>query len=253
MQHTRIQTEQLRECLAADVECTADLQEGMEATADLPNATVAFRTSRAPIPKQPAFGFLVFAGCALVAMLILIQEPSGSSPAAAKVTRAGASLANAAKPAWPQPVNNSTGSDKVEKLASAPPMQSAGSNSKSSGTGAALGLITFESRSFSTSERAVAAVFIVRRANDVRGRAVVHWAARSGSADAGIDFSDASGTVRFADGQRQRAIYVPLRNDLLIEADETFKVCLRSSRQARIRGTACAEAIIRDDDSTSQI
>lgn len=80
----------------------------------------------------------------------------------------------------------------------------------------------------------------------------MHWAARSGSADAGIDFSDASGTVRFADGQHERAIYVPLRNDLLTEADETFKVCLRSPHRARIAGPSCAEVTIRDDDGIAK-
>ena len=76
----------------------------------------------------------------------------------------------------------------------------------------------------------------------------MQWAVHSGSADAAIDFSDAHGTVRFADGQRQLAIFVPLRNDHLKEESETFKVCLRSPRQARIGSVSCAEATIRDDD-----
>jgi hypothetical protein len=49
--------------------------------------------------------------------------------------------------------------------------------------------------------------------------------------------------------QRQLAIYVPLRNDLLKEDDETFKVCLRSPRYTRIDGLRCAEATILDDDA----
>ena len=79
----------------------------------------------------------------------------------------------------------------------------------------------------------------------------MQWAVHSGSADAAIDFSDASGTIRFADGQRQLAIYVPLRDDLLKEDSETFEVCLRSPRRARIGAAPCAEATIRDDDSES--
>lgn len=59
--------------------------------------------------------------------------------------------------------------------------------------------------------------------------------------------------TRAADGQRQLAIYVPLRNDPLKEEDETFKVCLRSPRQSRIDESSCAEATIRDDDVASQI
>jgi hypothetical protein len=71
----------------------------------------------------------------------------------------------------------------------------------------------------------------------------------SGSADAGIDFaSDATGTVTFADGQAQRAIYVPLRNDRMKEGDETFYVELGSPKSARIGAIGRAQAIIRDDD-----
>jgi hypothetical protein len=55
--------------------------------------------------------------------------------------------------------------------------------------------------------------------------------------------------VDFADGQAQRAIYVPLRNDLLKEGDETFTVQLMSPQNARLAaGGASAEATIRDDD-----
>ncbi|HEY0686273.1 MAG TPA: Calx-beta domain-containing protein [Steroidobacter sp.] len=130
----------------------------------------------------------------------------------------------------------------------AQPPSSSDPNRKSPATDAPLAAVTFASRSIVTSEQSVAAVFILKRTQLVRGRASVQWSARSGRADSGIDFHKASGTARFADGQRQVAIYVPLRNDLLKEEDETFKVCLRSPQQARIGGKSCAEATILDDD-----
>ena len=108
--------------------------------------------------------------------------------------------------------------------------------------------ISFESPSVVTSESSVAAVFLIKRSQPLSGRVSVSWTAVSGSADAGIDFADASGTVTFADGQAQRAIYVPLRNDLLKEGDETFYVELSSPKSARLGKTPRAEAIIRDDD-----
>ena len=74
----------------------------------------------------------------------------------------------------------------------------------------------------------------VMRTQPVTRRAFAKWAVQSGSADAGIDFSDASRTIRFATGQQQRAIYVPLRNDTLKEPNETFRVCIRSPQQARL-------------------
>jgi hypothetical protein len=100
-----------------------------------------------------------------------------------------------------------------------------------------------------TSESSVAAVFVIKRSQPLSGRVSVSWKAVSGTADAGIDFaSSAAGTVTFADGQAQRAIYVPLRNDLLKEEDESFTVELTSPQSARLGELASAEAIIRDDD-----
>src|SRR5918992_2576277 len=109
--------------------------------------------------------------------------------------------------------------------------------------------ISFEDRAIVTSEGSVAAVFLVKRSQPLRGRARVQWSALSGTADAGIDFaSNASGTVEFADGQAQRAIYVPLRSDLLKEEDETFTVRLLGPQNARVGTLGTAEATIRDDD-----
>ena len=108
--------------------------------------------------------------------------------------------------------------------------------------------ISFEAPSIVTSESSVAAVFLIKRSQPLSGRVTVKWRAASGTADAGIDFTDASGTVTFADGQAQRAIYVPLRNDLIKEGDETFFVELSAPKSARLGRLARAEAIIRDDD-----
>jgi hypothetical protein len=114
---------------------------------------------------------------------------------------------------------------------------------------APLSEISFESANIVTTESSVAAVFLIKRSQPLRGRARVQWIAMSGTADAGIDFaSSAAGSVEFADGQAQRAIYVPLRNDLLKEGDETFKVQLKSPVNARLGPIAIAEATIRDDD-----
>jgi hypothetical protein len=215
--------------------------------ADLP--AIDERLPRA-IPQTRAVGFFVFAACALLAIIFTTERHGGASPptAAGFAARSpdtdgqvGAAEAGDVAPdehARPQRVETRTvPSDDIER-------KSDGSANEAPST------LVFESRSFVTSEKAVAAVFIVKRTRAVSGSAMVHWAALSGSADAGIDFSDASGTARFADGQRQLAIYVLLRNDLLKERDETFQVCLRSAWHARIVGK-CSEATIRDDDVIS--
>jgi hypothetical protein len=280
-----IQAEQLRRLLAADVEATADLQDEtvdqttatanyrvgaidyaalrVEATASVDSdARSASGTSMAgpstiddlalaTIAKERALGFFAF-----VATLIVIfttQWDTDLSLSKTEVMSAATSLTNEANVRRIRAGGTSTDSREAEKPAETRATQTAEGKRESARASVTHGVVAFESRSFTTSEKALAAVFIVKRTQAVRGRAFVQWAAHSGSADAAIDFSDASGTVRFADGQRQLAIYVPLRNDLLREEDETFSVCLRSPRQARIGGMSCAEATIRDDDAVSQI
>ena len=101
-----------------------------------------------------------------------------------------------------------------------------------------------------TSEGSVAAVFLIKRSQPLCRPHAGSMAARSAAPPtlASISPSNAGGSVEFADGQAQRAIYVPLRNDLLKEEDETFTVRLQSARGARLGKANTVEATIRDDD-----
>lgn len=205
------------------------------------------RPPLAPMPERRAVGFFAFAACALIAILFAAKQSDSSNPKTAAAMdakpRAGDTQLVRARVAGLPAVTRKK-PDTAENRAA----QSIESKRGSAEANTSFGVVAFQSRSFVTSEQAIAAVFILKRTQGVRGTAQVRWSARSGSADAGVDFSDASGTARFADGQRQVAIYVPLRNDLLKEQDETFKVCLRSPRQARIGGRSCAEVTMLDDD-----
>lgn len=205
----------------------------------------------APMPRLRTAGFFAFAACALVAVFFGTQRHPGSSHSKADVTWKATSPPGEVTPLRTGTATMPVSPVKMQKAGETRTAEDSESKGASSEPSVALGEVTFDSLSFVTSEKALAAVFILKRTKDVKGRVLLRWAARSGSADAGIDFSDASGTARFADGQRQLAIYVPLRNDLLKEEDETFKVCLRSPRQVRIHGKPCAEVTIRDDDSAA--
>jgi serine/threonine protein kinase len=228
------------------------------------------------LPAQRGWGFFAFVACAIVMIFIAAQrqdgpdeDPSGVAAAATNegpveptsmpplsnsvvgaVERtapgmstsnnpssfaADAQLAAASHPAGLLPVSPSTAIEAPPKPAPTPP--------------AALSEISFDSSSIVTTESSVAAVFLIKRSQPLKGRVRVQWTAVSGTADAGIDFaSNASGSVEFADGQAQRAIYVPLRNDLLKEGDETFTVKLLSPQNARLGAISTATATIRDDD-----
>lgn len=220
------------------------------------------------MPSQRGWGFFAFVACAIVVTFIAAQrQDDGDTLVAPTVAAAvpGPQESSAAN-ALPPLTNSIAGA--VERprdmLSSAATLASANPSllspaAASNAVAAAvppppkpvgpLSEIAFESSSIVTTEGSVAAVFLIRRSQPLRGRVRVQWSATSGSADAGIDFaSNASGSVEFADGQAQRAIYVPLRNDLLKEGDETFTIKLLSPQNARIGATASSEATIKDDD-----
>jgi len=209
------------------------------------------------MPKQRSWGFFAFIACAVLVTYWATQrqntpERSDGSPALAIAPDATlppapvpASAATPAVTGAEEPVREAQTPAAVATTAAAAPIVAARSERRA----APMSDIAFEASSIVTSESSVAAVFLIKRSQPLNGRATVSWKTKSGTADAGIDFaSSASGTVTFADGQAQRAIYVPLRNDLLKEDDETFTVELVSPQSARLGKTARAQAIIRDDD-----
>jgi serine/threonine protein kinase len=216
-------------------------------------------------PRQTPLPSAVNEASKVAAMATPAPAPAQTTPPASapQTQKAGASqgpAANAAastapKPAKASPVTTRGGSKTTPPAAAAAaeiaPAQGAAATAKApaSTRAAALSQVSFENRTIITSESSVAAVFLIKRSQPLNGRVRVSWVAESGTADAGIDFaSNARGTIEFADGQAQRAIYVPLRNDLLKEGDETFSVRLLSPQGAKLGAIASAEAIIRDDD-----
>jgi serine/threonine protein kinase len=226
------------------------------------------------IPAQRGWGFFAFVACALVMIFIAVQRQDGPDQDELAIDSAVVHEA-AAEPASMPPLTHSI-AGAVERprdglplsntesqfsadaqlaaashpalVSPAPVSQAVEAPNKPAAPGP-LSEISFDSTSIVTTESSVAAVFLIKRSQPLRGRVRVQWVAKSGTADAGIDFaSSASGSVEFADGQAQRAIYVPLRNDLLKEDDETFTVQLVSPQNAKLGANATATATIRDDD-----
>jgi serine/threonine protein kinase len=216
------------------------------------------------MPKQRSWGFFAFIACALLVTYFAFQRnngpddgaapsllpaatslPPSQSPTDVTKTEVEDAASSAPATAAPEPEDAAP----VATSATAPNAVAPAAASRPKPAAAPLSEISFESSSVVTSESSVAAVFLIKRSQPLSGRVSVSWKAVSGTADAGIDFaSDAAGTVTFADGQAQRAIYVPLRNDRLKEGDQTFYVELISPKSARIGTIGRAQAIIRDDE-----
>ena len=83
------------------------------------------------------------------------------------------------------------------------------------------------------------------------GREVtVDWAVNDGTATAGDDYTDGSGTLTFAPGHTTKTITVATLQDTDPEGDETFTVTLSNANSAAI-GDAEATGTITDDDEAA--
>lgn len=240
---------------AASVAATARLATGRELADDL-------------APPQRSWGFFVFLACALAVTFIATQRQSEQAVAekpaeAAPLQISEAPLAPAGLMGAPAPEKaragaplsslprerSEPGSTPAAPASGSAAVEAPASKPASRASAAPLSEITFESDGVVTSEGSVAAVFLIHRSQPLSGRSRVRWSAASGSAEAGVDFASVGPEwVEFADGQAQRAIYVPLRDDLLKEDDETFTLRLHAPQGARLGKSASVTATIRDDD-----
>jgi uncharacterized delta-60 repeat protein len=71
---------------------------------------------------------------------------------------------------------------------------------------------------------------------------------RLGSATAGIDFEEVAQVVDFGVGELTKTVLVPIRDDGLVEADETVEVILASSTDGQVFDDSPATLIILDNE-----
>lgn len=212
------------------------------------------------MPRQGRWGFYAFIACTLAAVYLASRHPVNKPPPAAGIPTVQASAMEVDKAAAPDSppadhARNPLAADAAASASAGTPASNVqatpatASPARAPAPAAALSTISFGSEAIVTSESAIAAVFLVNRSQPLSSRVSVQWSTRSGTADAGIDFTaESGGTISFADGQAQRALYIPLRNDLTAEEDEIFSVQLHSPQGARLGSPARAQATILDDD-----
>jgi hypothetical protein len=98
-------------------------------------------------------------------------------------------------------------------------------------------------------EGAGSLVLAVSRVNGSIGSASVNYATANGTAVAGSDYTAASGTLSFADGETQKTITIPIVQDTIFEGTETFSVMLSNGTGGATVGTPSKVTIsILDDD-----
>jgi len=255
--------------------------ESLVSTANVPSAPAPAPLPDDILPPQRGWGFFVFVAVALVLLIIAANRNlDGDHRVVAPSAPVTPSIAAPPLPSQGgAPTNSSSTSNptaaEVEKKSAvvrAPfnhnsqSKASAGQASATQTTESAAATLTptenakvtrpafaseagFTSSHIVTSESSIAAVFVVKRTGSLKERAVIRWNAISETAKNGEDFiAGNGGTVEFAPGQSQRAIYIPLRNDTIVEGDETFSVVITSAQRAKVGEIAKVQATIRDDD-----
>ena len=219
-----------------------------------------------PTAPQRSWGFFAFLACAVGLVLIGTQgQPEKDAGAEIGTTEPPAELQGApaglmGAPAIDGPPSDGTLSGTVLGLATsegglpAPKVDESAAEAPVEITPVQkrprppISEISFESAHIATSESSLAAVFVIKRSEPLSQRVQIRWRAVSGTAEAGVDFaSDTMGTVELLEGQTQRAIYVPLRNDLEKEGDETFSIELEVLRGGRIENGKATATILDDD------
>lgn len=114
------------------------------------------------------------------------------------------------------------------------------------------GSLQFSAPTYSVGEAGVQATIAVNRVGGSDGAVQVDYASSDGSATAGSDYTSASGTLSWADGEAtDKTFTVPISNDAVDEIDETVNLALSNATGGASLGLASATLTILDDDSAS--
>lgn len=115
------------------------------------------------------------------------------------------------------------------------------------------GTLALSSDAYATSEGAGFVTITVNRTGGSDGAVSVNYLTTSGTATAGADFTTASGTLNWADGDAApKSFNVPIADDAVFEGPETFNVALDTVVGATL-GTSAAVVTIADNDSAPAI
>jgi hypothetical protein len=113
-----------------------------------------------------------------------------------------------------------------------------------------VGVFVFSNTAFSTAEGGGSATITVRCLNSAGGAASVNYTTANGTAVAGNDYAATTGTLAFADGETSKTFTVPIINDAIYEAGESFTVALYGATDGAIVGSPEKATITIIDDDT---
>ncbi|MGL6223480.1 MAG: Calx-beta domain-containing protein, partial [Steroidobacteraceae bacterium] len=111
------------------------------------------------------------------------------------------------------------------------------------------GSIAWTAATASVAEGAGTVTLSASRAGGSAGAASVQYTTTGGTATAGTDFTAASGSLNWADGESgSKSVTVSVANDTAVEAAESFAVTLATATGASLAAPSTATVTINDDD-----
>jgi plastocyanin len=117
--------------------------------------------------------------------------------------------------------------------------------------GGGPGSLAFSTGNYSVGEGGGSATIIVRRTGGDDGAVSVAYATANGSATAGSDYTAASGTLNWPDGNDDnRTFTIPINNDTADEPNETVQISLSSPGGGATLGTPSSATLTINDNDT---
>ncbi len=114
----------------------------------------------------------------------------------------------------------------------------------------AAGTVQFNFSTFAVIEDVGVANFTVVRTGGSTGTLTVDYATTDGTAIAGQDYTAASGTLTFLNGETSKNIQVPITNDSTTEPDETFTLSLANASSLESLGAPMNMTVTIQDRTT---
>ncbi len=112
------------------------------------------------------------------------------------------------------------------------------------------GVVQFASSAYAADENSSTATLTISRTLGSDGAASVNYATSDGSATAGSDYTAASGTLNWSDGDSSdQTITITINDDSVDESNETINVALSSPTGASLGSQSTVVLTINDNDS----
>ncbi|MDX2215820.1 MAG: Calx-beta domain-containing protein [Oculatellaceae cyanobacterium bins.114] len=113
-----------------------------------------------------------------------------------------------------------------------------------------LGNLAFSTANYTVGEAGTRATITVNRTGSTVGESRVNYSTvAGGTATAGADYTNTTGTLVFANGQTSRTFTIPIINDTAGEGNETIRITLTSPANARLGTQNAATLNITDNDT----